>query len=183
MNLACKIVAGLLFWYLSTFFLNGQAAPTASRMFNLKYQVGVAGTQVNTDFTPGNDRGIVIYGDLDITRNLGVEALFRNASFVTPTDFGINNYLVGPRVSFHRGRFTPYAKFLLGYGINNYQKGFYPSESSEHHRMYAFGGGIDLLATSHINVRLFDFEHQVWPGFRDHGLTPNSESIGVAYRF
>ena len=163
--------------------LNAQATPTASRMIRFRSQIGIAGTQVQTDHGPGTDRGLVIYGDIDISKYLGVEALFRDATIVSPSDFGIDNYLIGPRASFRRGRFTPYAKALFGYAFINFQKGYYPQDSSERHRIYTLGGGVDMRATPHINVRLFDYERQDWLGFQPHGLTPSSESIGVAYQF
>ena len=182
-TLRLKLYTGLLFGIAAASLLNAQATPTASRLIKFKYQLGIAGTQVYTDHGPGIDRGFVIYGDVDVSKYLGVEALFRDATIISPSDFGINNYLIGPRVSFRRGRFKPYAKGLLGYAIINFQKGYYPTNYSERHRIYALGGGIDMVVTPHINVRLFDYERQDWPGFQPHGLTPSSESVGVAYTF
>jgi hypothetical protein len=182
-TLRLKLYTGLLFGMAAAPLLNAQATPTASRLVKFNFQVGIAGTQVQTDHDPSTDRGLVVYGDIDISKHLGVEALFRDATIVSPSDFGINNYLIGPRASFRRGRFKPYVKALFGYAFINYQTGHYPADSSERHRMYALGGGIDLIATPHINVRLFDYERQSWPGFQPHGLTPNSESIGAAYTF
>ncbi len=181
--LLSKLATLFCLWYFSASALHGQAAPTATRTFVLKGQIGIAGTQMNPDFVPGTDRGFMIYGDLDLTRYLGAEVLYRNAAIVSPTDFGLSNYLIGPRVRFSRGRFTPYAKFLLGYGIVNFQRGYFSKDFSESHKMYAFGGGVDFTATQHLILRLFDYEAQMWPGFQPHGLTPSSESIGIAYRF
>lgn len=178
-----KLYTGLLFGIAAASLLDAQATPTASRLVHLRSQIGVAGTLVQTDYSPGIDRGLVIYGDLDVFKYLGVEALFRDATIVSPSDFGINNYLIGPRASFSRGRFRPYAKALFGYAFINYQRGYYPRDSSERHRIFTLGGGVDMLVTPHINVRLFDYERQEWLGFQPHGLTPSSESIGVAYQF
>ena len=182
-NLRFKLCTGLLFGMAAASVLNAQATPTASRLVKFKFQVGIAGTQVQTDHESDIDRGLVVYGDIDISKYIGVEALFRDATIVSPSDFGINNYLIGPRVSFPRGRFKPYAKALFGYGIINFQTGHYPTAYSEHHKIYSLGGGVDMRATPHINVRLFDYERQDWPGFQPHGLTPSSESIGVGYQF
>jgi hypothetical protein len=176
-----KVAAVTLYGYLSFSVLYAQALPAASRLATV--QVGLAGSMVAPDYRQGHDFGLTIYGDVDFLRYFGLEALFRDASIVTPRDIGINNYLIGPRIKLTEGRFAPYGKFLLGYGIINFQKGENQVVSSQHHRMYAYGGGLDMRATSRINVRLFDIEYQNWPGFSDSGLTPYAVSTGVAYRF
>jgi hypothetical protein len=176
-----KAAAVALYGCLSFLVLHAQALPAASRLASV--QVGIAGSIVAPDYRQGHDLGFTIYGDLDVLQHFGLEALFRDASIITPRDIGINNYLIGPRIKLTRGRFTPYGKFLLGYGVINFQKGDNPVAYSEHHRMYAYGGGVDMRATRRINVRLFDIEYQNWPGFSNSGLTPYSASAGVAYRF
>lgn len=140
-------------------------------------------TAVKPDYGQTYIEGLSIYGDLDVTRHLGVEAVYQNASLRTPLDIGENAYLIGPRIRATRGRFIPYAKFLFGEGIFNYQQGYNIRASSESHFMYAFGAGVDVRATRRINVRLFDFEYQRWPGYGPHGLTPYAVSVGAAYAF
>ena len=170
-----------------TFFLNlvpslfAQAAYTASKRANI--QVGVLGSAFTLDDNTGHEEGIGIYGDIDFTKHLGVELLYRDASIKTPHDVGENHLLVGPRYVFHRGPFDPYAKAVIGRGTINYQVGYYLVASSESYLTYALGGGLDLRAARHINVRLFDFEYQRWPNFPPHGLTPYGYSAGVAYHF
>jgi hypothetical protein len=161
--------------------LCAQAAPTAIRRAAI--QVGVAGSAYTLDYGEGYEEGITVYGDLDFTRHLGVEALYRNASIHTPRDIGENHLLIGPRYKFEHGRFAPYAKGLIGEGTINFQQGYNLTAYSENYFIYALGGGADLHVTRHVNVRLIDFEYQIWPNFQPHGLTPYGYSVGAAYAF
>jgi hypothetical protein len=161
--------------------LHAQATYAASRLASL--QVGVMGSAYTLDYNEGFEEGLAVYGDLDVTRHWGIEGLYRNASIQTPHDIGENHLLAGPRYHLNRGLFEPYAKALVGEGTINFQKGYNATSSSQHYFIYALGGGVDLHATRHINVRLIDFEYQLWPGFSNHGLTPYGFNAGVAYRF
>jgi hypothetical protein len=161
--------------------LGAQAVYSATKRFNV--QVGVAGSAYSLDYGDGHEDGFTLYGDVDFTKHLGVEALYRNASIITPHDTGENHALVGPRYHFDHGIFSPYAKGLVGTGTINFQQGFNAVASSQTYFIYALGGGLDIRATRHINVRAIDFEYQIWPGFKPNGLTPYGASIGAAYRF
>ena len=160
---------------------NAQASPTATRRAEI--QVGVAGSLYTLDYSEGHEEGFTVYGDLDVTKHLGLEALYRNASIITPHDIGENHLLAGPRFHLQRGRFSPYAKFLVGEGTINFQQGYNVTAYSEHYFIYAPGGGVALHVARHVNVRLIDFEYQLWPGFAPHGLTPYGASVGAAYTF
>ncbi len=94
---------------------------------------------------------------------------------------GKDSYLVGPRYVFHYRRLQPYAKALVGVGQINLQFDYSPHTKTTHFA-YALGGGVDLRATHHINIRCFDFEYQQWQ-FSPHGLSPTVMTIGAAYRF
>ncbi len=161
--------------------LNAQATYAASARASL--QVGVTGSAYTLDYGEGFEEGISIYGDLDFTRHLGLEGIYRNASIETPKDIGENHLLGGPRYHVTRGPFQPYAKALVGEGIINFQKGFNAYASSQHYFIYDFGGGVDFRASRHVNVRLIDFEYQLWPNFGPHGLTPYGFNAGAAYHF
>jgi hypothetical protein len=161
--------------------LSAQAGYTATRRADI--QVGVAASAYTLDYDEGREEGLTVYGDVDFTRHLGVEALYRNASIITPHDIGENHFLAGPRFRMKVGRFVPYAKLLIGAGTINFQTGYNARAYEQTYLDYAFGAGVDLHATRHINVRLFDLEFQRWPNFPPHGLTPWGASIGAAYRF
>lgn len=161
--------------------LQAQNLPAGKRLYGV--QVGVAGSSYTLDYSDGREEGVAIYGDLDLPKHLGLEALYRNASIQTPHDIGENHLLVGPRLRITRGRFTPYGKALIGLGTINFQQGYYQTASSQSYLIYAFGGGVDFHATRRINLRIIDFEYQLWPTFQPHGLTPTGFSVGAAYAF
>jgi hypothetical protein len=161
---------------------HAQAGPTASRSASL--QIGGAVTYARPDYAQKGIGGLSIYGDYDFTRHLGVEGDMHFVDIMTPSDISENTYLLGPRYRFHYNRFTPYAKALFGLGRFGYQAGTYgPKTSTYTYGVMSFGGGVDLRATKHLNVRAFDFEYQTWPGYRNSGLSPIVMSVGVAYSF
>lgn len=157
---------------------HAQAVPTASRGGAI--QVGVAGTFISPDYTEQYMKGVTFYGDLDLTQHLGVEGDI-HYSIITPDDLSENSYLLGVRYKWHYKRFEPYAKVLGGIARFGFQSGTYPTPTTNTYGEYAVGGGLDVRATRHINVRAFDVEFQKWPGFDDHGLSPIAYTIGVAY--
>ena len=161
--------------------LHAQASYTASRRAGI--QIGVTGSAYTLDYNEGYEEGISVYGDIDFTRHLGLEALYRNASIQTPHDIGENHALIGPRYHFTHGRFMPYAKGLVGEGTINFQQGFNAVSSSQTYFIYVLGGGLDFHATRHVNIRAIDFEYQLWPTFKPNGLTPYGYNVGAAYTF
>lgn len=160
---------------------HGQAVPAASRSGRL--QVGAGVTYARPDFSYPI-KGISVYGDYDFTGHIGVEGDLHFVNLFTPADISEDTYLIGPRFVFHHRRFSPYAKALFGLGRFGYQ---YPSQwghaSTYTYGVYAFGGGLDLRATRHLNIRPFDIEFQRWPGFKNDGLTPIVMTFGAAYTF
>jgi hypothetical protein len=161
---------------------HGQAVPTASRALGA-VQVGVGGTFVSPDYTTETAKGLAIYADVDLTHHVGVEGDVHFASLITPNDIGENTYLIGPRYVIQRQRLNFYGKLLFGIGQFQFQQGSYGNGTSATYGVYAFGAGLDVRATHHINVRAIDFEYQKWPGFAPSGLTPTAITVGVAYVF
>ncbi|MCU1320943.1 MAG: hypothetical protein JWM43_592 [Acidobacteriaceae bacterium] len=161
-------------------FVHAQAVPTATGGIG-GMQIGVGATYVRPDYSRSGDKGPTLYGTFDFTEHIGIEGDVHYASVFTPGDVGEDTYLIGPRYVFHRGRFAPYAKGLLGRGVMSFQ-----FDNSPHHNegfwVYALGGGLDFKAPHHINIRVFDFEYQQWPTFNPHTLSPMVMTIGVAYR-
>lgn len=157
-----------------------QATATASRLGT--FQVGGGVSIASPDYGPGHIKGYSAYADFDFGEHLGVEAVTHQVSIITPTDIGEDTYLIGPRYFRTYGRFSPYAKLLVGLATFNLQYDFAP-HSSTSYLAYALGGGVDIRATQHINVRAIDFEAQRWPGFAVNGLTPYVTTVGVAYSF
>jgi hypothetical protein len=160
--------------------LRGQALPTASRIGAI--QVGVGGTLTNPDYGQKNIEQITFFADYNFGHNLGVEGVI-HYSVNTPTDISENSYVAGPRYILRYKRFQPYAKVLFGVGHFGLQQGSFANPDTATYFEYVLGGGLDIHATHHINIRAFDFEAQKWPGFSKSGLSPLSGTIGVAYVF
>jgi Outer membrane protein beta-barrel domain len=160
--------------------LHAQAIPTATRSSGI--QVGATYSIISTDYS-GYVQGISIYGDVDLTRHIGVEALWRDGNIISPHDIGEQSYLIGPRFYMHKKRFAPYGKFLFGRGVLDHDQGDNPVAFSNAYWIYAIGGGVDYNWTRRVNVRVFDFEYQRWPNFPPNALSPLTYSFGAAYRF
>ena len=158
----------------------GQAIPTASRVGQI--QAGIGGFILDPDFGQKDIQGLTFYGDFDFAQHFGGEGEI-HYSIRTPTDVSENTYLLGPRAILRHKKFEVYAKALFGVGHFGLQQGSYSNPNTASYFTYALGGGVEFEASRHINVRLFDFEAQKWPGFATHGLSPLVGTIGVAYVF
>lgn len=167
-------VLGLATWS------HGQAIPTASRLGSI--QLGVGGTLTNPDFGQSNIGQITFFGDINLQYNIGLEGVI-HYSVNTPDDVSENSYLIGPRFILRHKRIDGYAKVLFGAGHFGLQSGSFADPNTATYFEYVLGGGVDVRATRHINIRAFDFEVQKWPTFAANGLTPLAGTIGVAYVF
>ncbi|WP_035347962.1 outer membrane beta-barrel protein [Edaphobacter aggregans] len=177
-----QFLASLIFALTASVALHAQAIPAAERLAVV--QVGAGLNIVRPDYNAGTIFGYSIYGDFDFTPHIGIEGDVHIGNVITPGDVGESSFLLGPRYVFHHGRFHPYAKLLLGVGIFTFEPVYYYSKSSSStHKMYAFGGGVDVTVKRRLNVRAFDLEYQRWPGFTANGLTPLAMTVGAAYRF
>jgi hypothetical protein len=177
-----KVFASLIFGSSVSIALHAQAIPAAERVAVV--QVGAGLSIVQPDYNPGTLKGYSIYGDFDFTPHIGIEGDIHMANVITPSDIGESSFLLGPRFVFHRGRFHPYGKALLGLGVFTFEPVYFNSKSSSStHKIYAFGGGLDIHVKRRLNVRAFDLEYQRWPGFSPNGLTPIVITIGAAYNF
>jgi opacity protein-like surface antigen len=165
-------------------------------------QLGAGYSSVKGDYGTKNLSGFNIYASFDFKSWLGIEADFRDASAHDDTLIYERTYEIGPRFIHRYGRFTPYAKFLIGRGVFNYpprcldKTTFQPTDCHSSnvdpsttgasanlaYNMYALGGGVDVRATRRINVRV-DYEYQTWLSFAAHNLSPQAISIGAAYHF
>jgi Outer membrane protein beta-barrel domain len=177
-----QIIVSLIFASSAGVALHCQAIPTAERLAAV--QVGGGLNIVSPDYNPGTIKGYSVYGDFDFTRHIGIEGDIHQANIITPTDIAESSYLLGPRFFFTRGRLHPYGKALVGVGVFTFQPVYVNSTSqSSTHKIFAFGGGLDVSFRHHINVRAFDMEYQRWPSFGGSGLTPIAITVGAAYRF
>jgi hypothetical protein len=173
----------LIGWFACVFGLSilahAQAVPTASRPGVVQLGGGI--TYVQPDYSTASDKGPYFYVGYDFLSHVGLELNVHFASIVAPDDIGEDSYMVGPRFILRHKRFEPYAKAMVGVGVINLQFDNSPHSKSAH-LAYGFGGGLDLRATRHINVRCFDFQAQTW-SYHPHTLSPYVYSAGVAYVF
>jgi hypothetical protein len=158
----------------------GQADAPVSRGV---FQVGVGATAARPDFATNYIVGLTGYASYDTGSHGGVIVEAHVVNLYTPQDVGENSFLLGFRYGITKSRFHPYAKLLTGVGALQLQRGYQAGSSTAYYEVFAAGGGVDLIAPHKINVRLFDFEYQGWPGVRPNGLTPMLMTVGVARRF
>ena len=155
--------------------LGAQATYTANQRNRI--QVGAGFAALVPDYTPGTILGFSGWADYDFSRYVGVEFSTHLGEFITPGDISENSYTLGPRFSYRHARLTVYGKALVGRAtITNLNFNL-----SSSYNIYAFGGGLEYRLLHKINVRVIDFEHQQWPDFTPHALSPSAVTIGVSY--
>jgi hypothetical protein len=146
--------------------------------FGERWQVGIAGSAVNPDYSNSIIGGGMIYGSYNASRYLGVEARTHYAYKSNgEREFSIGG---GYRFMLPVGRFEPFAGGLIGYG--NFGDGNPIVKVTQTNSFtISYLAGVDLHASRHFNVRLFEVESQVWANFQPNGLNPVAYSAGVAW--
>jgi len=177
--LACLFGAGALE-------ARAQVAPSATAR-QLSLSAGGMGSLFQPDYagngTPQESSNRLLgYGafvDVKFTRWFQLEAEGRWLRLHEFEDIREDNYLLGPRVPIRRfGRFTPYGKFLVGYGKMNFEFNYAHGRFAD----LAYGGGMDMKLTNRLNLRAFDFEFQQWPNWINGTLHPYGGSVGISYK-
>jgi hypothetical protein len=157
--------------------LHAQAAPTASRLGDLK--IGGGFSSANSDYY-NRFNGSSAYVNFDFLPHIGVEGEFH---FVSGTNsLYEKTYEAGGRYYRTYRKFVPYAKVMYGRGVFNYPPlgdGFHANLA---YNLIAGGIGTDYRVKPWLYVRA-DWEYQDWLGFQNSSLTPNIVTIGAAYRF
>jgi opacity protein-like surface antigen len=177
-----------------------QSDSTISRAGDL--QLGGGFSSIKPDYGTKTLSGFNIYATFDFKSWLGIEADFHHASEHDSSLLYERTYEIGPRFFRRYGRFTPYAKALIGRGVFNYpprclDKTTFQvtsctspnvdpdttgSAANLAYNMFALGGGVDVRIAPRINARA-DYEYQDWSSFTPNGLSPQVYSFGVAYHF
>jgi opacity protein-like surface antigen len=133
--------------------------------------------------------GIGAYVDVRFTRWIQIEAEGRWMRFNTYSNIHQDNYLIGPRIPIHRyGRFTPYAKALVG--ITSMDMGPHPTcgvickvpDPTGRFLTVAYGGGVDMKLTRKFTLRAVDAEYQQMPSCFGSSVSPYGASVGVSYK-
>ncbi|HEX4155827.1 MAG TPA: hypothetical protein VHY48_09450 [Acidobacteriaceae bacterium] len=122
--------------------------------------------------------GGFVFADLQPHWRIGIEAEARYLRLHTSEDVTEKNYLAGPRVLVRSGRWQPYAKFLVGDGHINMPFHY----GSGDFLALVPGGGVDFALNSFVNIRVADFEYQLWREFPYGTMHPYGISAGVSIR-
>lgn len=171
-----KVLAACFVFFSFSSRVWAQAVYTATR--GGRIQAGGGLLYLNNDYSQTGDEGISAWADVDLNRHLGVEAEVHLGTLRSPSDYGENSYLIGPRLSLQRGRFTGYGKAMFGRGSFVYDR----SNTSLGYFVLGFGGGLDYRLGNRFSVRAVDFEVQHWGSFPPNGLSPYMISTGILYR-
>ncbi len=156
--------------------MHGQA--TAAGIYKSHIQAGAGAMYLNNDYTDRKNYGISGWADYDFNRLLGVEIEAHFGGIVSPDDIGENSYLIGPRVMYHKRKFTGYGKLMVGRATITNQLF---NQSSSYNVIPAFGAGLEYRVKPHFNIRVVDFEIQKWPDFEPHTLSPLAITVGLSY--
>jgi hypothetical protein len=159
----------------STHVLVSQARYTATR--STRIQAGAGAMYLKSDYVDDGNQGVVVYGDYDFSRWIGLEAEARWGGIISPGKIGENSYLFGPRVTYRRHRITGYGKIMIGRGTITNQI----TQGASSFNLFAYGGGVEYKLGNKFNLRVIDGEYQKWPDFAPHTLSPVAISIGIAY--
>lgn len=171
-----RVFLGVVSLILLTPRLHSQAAPAG--IFRSHIQAGAGVMYLYNDYSDRAVYGLSVWGDYDFTHLLGVEFEAHFGGLETPDDIGENSYLVGPRLMYHRKRFTGYAKLMIGRATITNQN---YNQSSSYNVLPAYGAGLEYRVSHKLNVRVVDFESQRWPDFEPNSLTPLTISVGLMY--
>lgn len=160
--------------------LSAQAVATAT---GNALAVGLAYQSVNPDYGPIRSSGLGIFANYDFSRYVGVTAEINFQTSFSHVVFLEKTYMVGARGEYHKGRFLPYGKILVG-GASAAPNGNYPLlNAPASYPVVAIGGGLEIRCPRHLTVRAIDYEQQEWLEYHPNGLTPTVVSFGAAYRF
>jgi opacity protein-like surface antigen len=129
--------------------------------------------------------GVGAYVDVKFTRWIQIEGEARFSRFNQYQNIHQDNYLIGPRIPIHRyGRFTPYAKALVG--ITSMDMGPNPngtgSDPTGRFLTAAYGGGVDVKLTRRFSLRAVDVEYQQMPEWFGSSASPYGASVGLSYK-
>lgn len=162
--------------------LLGQAKPTASGPGSYA-ALGGGAAAFQTDYGREHLGGAWLFGDLNPTRRLGLEAEVRWLHPRGQDKLQQSSFLVGarlplPLVPRRLHGLAPYAKLLVGgsritlpfaYGTGTFFT-------------VAQGGGVDYDLSDRVTLRAVDFEYQRWLAFPYGELRPYGLSAGLSFR-
>lgn len=179
MKRSLVVLLGMIVLALGAFSASAQVAPSAySRRASV--WAGGEGSWFQPDYagqgvaqsSPQRLYGIGAYVDGDFSRWIQVEAEGRWLRWNQYAGIDQNTYMIGPRVPIHEfRRFTPWGKFLIGFGSGTFLTGRTTA--------WAYGGGADYHIGRKFNLR-GEYEYQNWRVTPT--LHPSGLSVGLSYR-
>ena len=156
---------------------NSQALPTATAP-GAYISVGTTYSFFESGYGQQKVQGTGIYADINPVRQAGLEAEARWLKQSQSPNVRESTYLIGPRIQFRRGPYTPYVKTLAG--LSHFE---FPYEMARgRYFVIAPGAGVDLMLGNDLKIRLIDVEYQQWPQFTFGTISPYGVSFGVSYR-
>jgi hypothetical protein len=156
---------------------NSQALPTATAP-GAYISVGTTYSFFESGYGQQKVQGTGIYVDINPVRQAGLEAEGRWLKQGRSPDVSQSTYLIGPRIQFRTGPYTPYVKTLVG--LSHF--GFPYEMARGQYFVIAPGAGVDLMLGNALKIRLIDVEYQQWPQFTFGNISPYGISFGVSYR-
>ncbi len=156
-----------------------QNIPAAKRSVSISAFGGYS--HLSPDYGPYDNTGFMVGADVGhpfhrIMTSVEVRVMHANGEGV-----GETNYLGGLKVEKSFGRLTPYADFLVGYGIFKFT---HPTSSytQDNSVTFGYGGGGDFYVGHNFSVK-GDFQLQRWQlGDANNPMEPMTVSVGVSYR-
>jgi hypothetical protein len=156
---------------------NAQAEPTATAP-GAYISVGTTYSSFDSGYGQQKVLGTGVYVDINPVRQAGLEAEGRWLKQSQSPNIRESTYLIGPRIQFRRGPYTPYIKTLVG--LSHFE---YPYDTARgRYFVIAPGAGVDLMLGNNLKIRLIDVEYQTWPQFTFGTITPYGVSFGISYR-
>jgi hypothetical protein len=159
----------------------GQVAPAAYEHrptvtvggFGSAFQPDYAGNGI-AQSSPNPLIGPGVYVDFKLSRWVDIETEGRWLRFNEYLGISEDSYSLGPKVPIRTmGNFTPYGKFLVGFGTGSYLTG--------NATVLTYGGGVDYRLSRRFTLRMADFEYQQW--LLTPRLHPYGGSVGIGYNF
>jgi opacity protein-like surface antigen len=168
-----------------------QVAPSATRG-SLPLQVGGGISAYYSDWS-GNLLGPTLWVDVSpprvprVLQGIGIELEGRDLNYGRTGDeskLRQDTALGGAIYRWnHFHNFRPDAKFLVGFGNQDFNNEANPYYTHDTRTVYAFGGGLEYRIEGNIWIRE-DYEYQFWTNFfNHHALNPEGFTVGVVYDF
>jgi hypothetical protein len=163
--------------WVSPHFARAQVQPAGDRG-GLILSAGVMGSGYYLQYGQQKIVGISAFVDADTKRRFGIEAEGRWLEYHQTANVHAETYSIGGRYHFDVGRFSPYAKGLVGFGDFNFPYNY----ASGQYLVVTAGGGLDFHWKRRLTIRAIDVEYQDWPNFTFGNMNALGVNAGLRVR-